>query len=59
MGWGSLREKEGGGLDFGERRLEQRSCHLGGNSLMWPHFLESEKVGLFFDGESRRLPNEQ
>lgn len=47
MGWGSLREEEGGGLDFGERRQEQRSCHLGGNLLIWPRFLELEKVGLF------------
>lgn len=40
---GSLLGEEDGGLDFGERRLEQRLCHLGRNLLIWPNFFRVKK----------------
>lgn len=48
MGEGeSLLGEESGRMDFGERRLEQRLCHVGGNLLIWMHFFKSEKVSFF------------
>lgn len=43
----SLLGVESGTLDFGERRLEQRLCHLGGNLLIGPHFLKVRKSFFF------------